>query len=347
LSHKKDFDVIVVGAGPGGLACATRLARSGVDVLLLERNKRIGVKACAGGITWSGLIQSVPETLIERSFPQQYVTSRLQNICVSAAQPIIATVSREKLGHFMAEQARKAGVTLQTSTSLKLISPEKITVTCHNTGEVSSFSYNYLVGADGSSSTVRRLLGFATSAFGIGITYQISRKHDKMEWDLDSRFFDNGYGWIFPHADSISIGAYLPQKSRNAVQLQKRLHHWAAAKGITLSAKSCSAGLINYDFQGYCFGRYFLVGDAAGCASALTGEGIYPAIISGEAAADKILDPQHESEKIKQLIRRQRRFRAMVNITSKNNLLAQFLAETGVLGLRTGILTFKMLEMSS
>ncbi|MCZ7526319.1 MAG: FAD-dependent oxidoreductase [Acidimicrobiia bacterium] len=40
-----DHDVIVVGGGPGGLACAARLAHWGVRVLLLERNDRTGGKA--------------------------------------------------------------------------------------------------------------------------------------------------------------------------------------------------------------------------------------------------------------------------------------------------------------
>jgi phytoene dehydrogenase-like protein len=40
-----DYDVIVVGAGPGGLACAARLASWGVRTLLVERNNNVGGKA--------------------------------------------------------------------------------------------------------------------------------------------------------------------------------------------------------------------------------------------------------------------------------------------------------------
>jgi phytoene dehydrogenase-like protein len=40
-----DYDVIVVGAGPGGLACAARLANWGVRTLLVERNDDVGGKA--------------------------------------------------------------------------------------------------------------------------------------------------------------------------------------------------------------------------------------------------------------------------------------------------------------
>ncbi len=328
------------------MTCATRLARHGAAVLLLERKEQIGAKVCAGGITWSGLLQTVPEILIERSFPQQHVTSRLQNICVSEEKPIIATINRKRLGRFMADRAMQSGVTIKTATSLRHISPKKITVLNHTTGNSTDFSCDYLVGADGASSAVRRYLGIAVHNIGIGINYQINDVCDTMEWHLDNRYFKNGYGWIFPHRDSLSVGAYLPQRSLTAVQLQHNLHCWARTRGFDLSRYKCSAGLINFDFQGYCFGRYFLIGDAGGFASALTGEGIYPAIISGEAAADKILSPHSDAGKIRQLISRQKKFKAMVGVTAKNEVLAQFLAELGVLGLRTNVISFTMLEMS-
>ena len=41
----KTYDVIVVGAGPGGAACAALLAKAGVKTLLLEKNDRPGGKA--------------------------------------------------------------------------------------------------------------------------------------------------------------------------------------------------------------------------------------------------------------------------------------------------------------
>ena len=41
----KNYDVIVVGAGPGGSACAALLAKAGLKTLLLEKNDRAGGKA--------------------------------------------------------------------------------------------------------------------------------------------------------------------------------------------------------------------------------------------------------------------------------------------------------------
>src|SRR5664279_6089870 len=50
-------DVIVVGAGPAGSTAATYLARSGVDVLLLEKSTFPREKVCGDGLTPRGVKQ--------------------------------------------------------------------------------------------------------------------------------------------------------------------------------------------------------------------------------------------------------------------------------------------------
>ncbi|GAB3911109.1 hypothetical protein GCM10029964_116210 [Kibdelosporangium lantanae] len=46
-----DAEVIVVGAGPAGSTAAAYLARSGVDVLLLEKSRFPREKVCGDGLT--------------------------------------------------------------------------------------------------------------------------------------------------------------------------------------------------------------------------------------------------------------------------------------------------------
>jgi flavin-dependent dehydrogenase len=47
----KEWDAIVVGAGPAGCACACDLASAGRSVLLLDKSEFPRMKACAGGLT--------------------------------------------------------------------------------------------------------------------------------------------------------------------------------------------------------------------------------------------------------------------------------------------------------
>lgn len=44
-----DFDIIIIGAGIAGTACALRCARAGLSVLLLERGELHGSKNLSGG----------------------------------------------------------------------------------------------------------------------------------------------------------------------------------------------------------------------------------------------------------------------------------------------------------
>jgi geranylgeranyl reductase len=60
---------------------------------------------------------------------------------------------------------------------------------------------------------------------------------------------------------------------------------------------------IAYDYRGVKFGNIFLVGEAAGLASGLTGEGIYQSLISGQEVANMIIDPMHKAEKLDQVLK--------------------------------------------
>lgn len=337
---------LIIGAGPGGLACARILAEHGIQTLVLERKKVLGPKVCAGGITWSGLLKKVPQELAERSFPRQHIYTPLQNVCISEHKPIIATINREKLGQFMAEQARDAGATIRTGTVVRTINDGVVHVHNKETSSEEEVSFDYLVGADGSSSLVRRSLGLSSKKLGIGINYQIPGDFEKMEWHLNNRLFRNGYAWIFPHVETISIGAYVDRQMMGAAQLKKNLIAWAAAKDIDLRCHSAKAEYINYDYQGWNFKNTFLIGDAAGLASGLTGEGIYPAILSGEHVAHTILNSDYSSATMDALIHNHDKHSKLVSLTAKNSLLNSVLAELVTLGLRSGMITFDKLEMA-
>lgn len=343
---KMHYDVIVVGAGPAGLASAAKLGQNNISVLVVDKKPVIGPKSCAGGITWSGLVQKVPESLIERSFRTQHIRTRLQDISITENHPIIATVDRTNLGGAMVETARKSNVDIVTNTFVQNIDHTALTLFDRAKETRYSVSYDYLIGADGSTSLVRRYLNVPVKKNGIGVNFQIHGSRENMEWHLLSKYFHNGYGWIFPHQKTLSIGAYIPQRSMSGAALKNRLVTWASTCGIDLQRKKCSAGYINHDFRGWQFGNVFLAGDAAGLASALTGEGIYPAILSGEAIAEKIINPQSDSREMQRLIHNHKLFANLVRLSSKSRLLSSLWAEAGSLALRMNVIDFSKLEMS-
>lgn len=337
----KTFHTIVVGAGPGGLTCSTILAKQGKDVLLLERNQEIGSKVCAGGVPQVTLSQSMPQNLIEKPFTTQNIRSNWQTVTISSSRPIINTVNRKNLGQWMLKKAQRAGVIIQSGTLVKEVTEHSITT------NKEQFGYQYLVGADGSSSLVRRYLNIDSKYVGTGINYQVPGDFDKMEWHLDTDLFNNGYAWIFPHRNSASIGAYASHAGLRPRTLQEKLHLWAFKCGINLNNTKPQAALINFDYQGWKFNNKFLVGDAAGLASGLTGEGIYPAILSGMTVAKTIINPAYETNKLDRLIQKHQKHKQLLLKTSKNKIFCKIIMETLIVGLRAGIIHFSDLEMGA
>ena len=340
------FDVIIVGGGPGGLACAARTAANGLKTLVLERRQIIGKKVCAGGVTWNGLVKTVPPEIIERQFSRQHIVTRRQKVTVSATTPIIATVNREKLGRQMSHQAQQAGAEIRLGCQAISIVGNVVTFFDTTIKKVELQKFTYLVGADGSSSLVRRHLGIPTEAVGVGINYQLPGKSANMEWHLDSGLFASGYSWVFPHQESLSVGAYVDGRVMRAKQLHNGLMTWAARSGYSLSGQKSQAELINFDFRGYQFKNIFLVGDAAGLASGLTGEGIYPAIVSGEAVADRIINPACKPVAFKKMLQNHARHRTMVTLLGKSRNLATLLSEFSALCFKYKLLKFSLAEMA-
>ncbi len=340
------FDVIIVGAGPGGLACAEITASHGLKTLVLERKQVIGKKVCAGGVTWNGLVKKVPINIFERQFDTQYIFSRFQNVSISAPTPIIATVNREKLGQQMGHNALQNGAEIRLGCQVMSISKDEVTFLDKTKKTVEQQKFTYLVGADGSSSLVRRHLGLPVHDIGIGINFQLPGHCQHMEWHLDSSLFFSGYSWVFPHKETVSLGAYVDARVMKAKLLKENLLKWGEKRGYPLSDYKGEAGYINFDYRGYQFNNIFLIGDAAGLASGLTGEGIYPAIVSGETVARCIINPLFNPVELKKMIINHTRHRRMVSFLGKNKYFSAILAELVTFCLKKKLINFSAAEMA-
>ena len=336
----QSFSVIIVGAGPGGLACAKLLAEHGLDVLVLERKAVAGPKVCGGGITWDGLIRRVPEHLIEGIFSRQFIRSNYQQTVIKSPEPIVATIRREVLGEWMCKQAQKAGALIKTSCLVQKITPDFVAT---NQGD---FRYRYLIGGDGSNSIVRKYLKLATDKVGVGIHFQVPGNFDRMEWHLNDTLFHNGYGWIFPFKHMASVGIYGAKPYNNPKQMLTNLTRWADEQKIPVSGLKPRAGLINFDYRGWRFNNIMLIGDAAGLASGLTGEGMYPALVSGETAARVIINPDYDCNELQRLINKQQKHQRIVEFSAKNKFVNIASMEILILALRIGFIPFSMLEMA-
>ncbi|MFH1536810.1 MAG: NAD(P)/FAD-dependent oxidoreductase [Patescibacteria group bacterium] len=296
----QSYDVIIVGAGPAGLNCANHLKDSGKSILLIDKKEIIGPKICAGGLTAKDIVYfNIPENLIDHKFNQfSLKTSSGKNI-LKFSKHFVNTIDRKNFGQWQLSKLKNSNIEIKTNTNVTKIDKNYIEI-----DNKKKIKYKYLVGADGSSSLTRRYLGISTKKLAVCIQYIIpTDKYKDLEIFFDSKLFHAWYAWIFPHQGYVSIGTGCNPKYVTVKQLKENFHKWLKEKNIDYSKGEYQAHPINYDYQGFYFKNIFLIGEAAGFTSGLTGEGIYPALISGEEVAKKILNNNHNCDKINKFLK--------------------------------------------
>ncbi len=297
--NKEKYDVIVVGAGPGGLAAAIELAKNKREVLLIEKNKIIGPKVCAGGLTIKDFDLGIPKKLADKFFKKIYLHTPLQISTLENKKPSVATVDREKLGQWMKKQAEKFGVKILKERVINL-DREKNEIILKSGKKL---KYNYLIGADGSNSIIRQKLNIPKEKILVLYQYLVKKIYPKMEVFVDIEKFGPFYIWIFPHKNFTSVGAYCDSKIFSVKKNKNNFEIWLKNHKVDLKDAKYEAWTINYDYRGFEFGNIFLVGDAGGFTSGLTGEGMYFAMVSGIEAAKKIINPSYNLKELDKILK--------------------------------------------
>ncbi len=280
------YDVIIVGAGPGGLACAHELGKSKLSVLVIEKNEIIGPKICAGGLKNLDKNFELPANKI-RTFPEEDYTSKYKSYTLKLDKPL-RTISRHDLGQYQTALLEEfENIEVRTGVKVKEIKDTQIITSAGN------FSFKYLIGADGSNSMVRRHLGLETKSC-IGMYYEVPGITENVIWHFNPEDIKAGYIWAFPHLDSTNIGVFFNPEHLSPKIAKKALHDYLDARKIDYSVCKYQAGAISHHYDGCVFGNTFLVGDAAGLALRTNGAGISFAIVSGKEIARKILKPEYK-----------------------------------------------------
>ncbi len=314
-------DVVVIGGGPSGSACAFWLAEAGHDVLLIEKKKFPREKTCGDGLTPRSVRQLEDMGLGAQLTGHQKFYG-LRSIAFGKTleldwpkHPELPdygyVVTRHDLDHMVAQRAEKSGVTVwQETEALEPIFDNGLlrgaVVKRKATGEMVEVRGKYVVIADGANSRFGRALGTSRDkSYPLGMAirgYFNSPRHDDpmIESHLDLRDRDGnnlpGYGWIFPVGDGrINVGVGLLStfnqwKSVNTTHLMEAFVETAPKSWGISPATACgpaTGGRLPMAFSvGPSVGPTFLVvGDAAGSINPFNGEGIAYAYETGRLAA--------------------------------------------------------------
>lgn len=294
-------DVAIIGSGPGGALAAYELADSGLDVLLLEKQRLPRVKPCGG--LMPGFVRRLTDCPLDQLIDHRvaridYFYRFEQPQSTQLDHPELLLSHRADFDAGIVEFAVKksrGNVTIRDGIQLTGIDEQADGITIR-TG-LDTIHARAVIAADGASSDTARHLGMEPPRkhpAAIDAEIEVSEPfYEKVCERLIFNYFylPAGYGWIFPKSNrmlSCGVGSWgsaqLPLKKIMAKYIADSIPAGdiisMVQRGHPIPAYSGPRAIATK--------RACVVGDAAGLVDPVTGEGIRYALISGQLAAQTV-----------------------------------------------------------
>lgn len=299
---RESYDVIVVGGGPAGTLAARYAAEGGASVLLLEKDRDLGLPVrCAEAVGRKSLDKLMAPD-------PHWIAHELNDVCFVAPDGTRVTVNTDEVGYILnrrlfdqelGRRAALAGARIQTRAYVHGLLKNGASVTgvkVKLSDREVEIGARIVIGADGVESRVGRWAGMRTHFVlkDFETCYQmtlggVSVNPAWVECHFGEQVAPGGYAWVFPKGgDVANVGIGVAADRTNSINAKNWLERFVDRTYPGASVLGCVAGGVPAakPFKKIHGPGVLLAGDAAAHSNPLTGGGIINAMVAGRLAGE-------------------------------------------------------------